>query len=210
MVCKKHDVLVNRIDSVGFLYPAFQEQILDLLLAIRQQQMPFRIYETYRTPARQKALISSNLSKITDPMESKHVHGLAVDFLIDYRAVRSLKKDKLYKLTSGDINNSGNEYSQGRGPVYNLGVNILGDNIKKPRSVVEDRVVLDFWNNLGLLIRRQYPDLVWGGLFDKKPGQLIGSDPPHVEYRYADKLIREKKTLNALKAKGNPGLEEIK
>jgi hypothetical protein len=212
MVCSsvKRDKLLNRIDSVGFLHPVFQDQISELLLSIRQQQMPFIIYETYRTPARQKALISSNFSKLKDPMMSKHVHGLAVDFLIDYRAIRTLKKSKLFKYTSGNINETDDQYSQEHGPVYNLGVNAVGDSIVRPRTVVEDQVVLDFWNNLGLLLERQYPDLVWGGLFNIQPGQLIGSDPPHIEYKYADKLIREKKTIPALKARGNPGLEEIK
>ena len=83
-------------------------------------------------------------------------------------------------------------------------------NTNPPRTKIEDKVVLDFWNNLGLLIERQYPQLVWGGKFNLKRGELIGTDPPHVEFRQAPTLMRQKYALRVLRANGNPGLEEIK
>ena len=202
--------LIKRIDGIGFLYPDFADLIYDLTLSIRQHQMPFKVYETYRTPLRQKKLISLGLSKLHDPMESKHVHGLAVDFLLDYRAVRSLKKSPLDKITESDVNQKKSKISDDFGGVYNLGVNMIETDGHSPRTMVKDKVVLDFWNYLGKLIERQFPDLVWGGKFNKERGELIGTDPPHVEYRHADKLIRERRTISALRESGNPGLRGVK
>jgi hypothetical protein len=202
--------LIKRIDGIGFLYPDFEDLINDLTMVIKQHQMPFKVYETYRTPLRQKKLISLGLSKLRDPMESKHVHGLAVDFLLDYRAVRSLKKSPLDKITESDINQKKSKISDDYGGVYNLGVNMIEVDGNAPRTQVKDMVVLDFWNYLGRLIERQFPDLVWGGRFNMKKGELIGTDPPHVEYRHAEKLMHQRRTIGALRASGNPGLEGVK
>ena len=144
-----------------------------------------------------------------DPMKSKHVHGLAVDFLIDHRAIRTLKKSRIDKVTSPDINQSAHSKKDEYAGVYNIGVNMLQTSESLPRTKVLDQVVLDFWNYLGKIIERQFPDLVWGGNFNMEPGQLIGTDPPHVEYRWADKLISQKKTLSVLRESGNPGLEDV-
>jgi len=202
--------LLKRIDGLGFLYPPFAQLVADLMLAIRQHQMPFIVYETYRTPARQQQLTSLGLSKIRHPLQDKHVHGLAVDFLIDYRAVRTLKKNKLSRLTESDLSKKTNEYSDDDGAVYNLGVNVIPTPTSPTRTKVQDQVVLDFWKNLGKLIERQFPDLVWGGKFNMQSGQLIGTDPPHVEYRYAQQLMNQQRALSAIKGRGNPGLEKIK
>jgi len=202
--------LLKRIDGVGFLYPEFARLIYDLKLVIKQHQMPFQIYETYRTPARQGKLISLGLSKLRDPMESKHVHGLAVDFLLDYRAVRSLKKNKLSKITESDINQKKSTISDDYGGVYNLGVNEIQTAANKPRTKVEDQVVYDFWKYLGKLIDRQFPQLVWGGNFNLKSGELIGTDPPHIEFRDAARIMKQKRALSVLRGRGNPGLEKIK
>ena len=206
----KDEILERRFDGTFYLYREFRELITDLLLAIEQQQMPFRIYETYRTPQRQRKLIALGLSTERNPLENAHVNGLAVDFLIDYKAVRSFEKNEFDKLVTSDLEDRADPISSQYGTVYNLGVNILGNTGLLPRSVVEDRVVLDFWNNLGLLIRRQYPQLVWGGAIERKEGQLIGVDPPHVEFRDAPQLIRTKRALTEMRAMGNPGMEDIK
>jgi len=198
--------LLEKIDGIGFLYPPFASTISDLLLVIKQHQMPFRLYETYRTPARQKKLISLGLSKIRHPLDDKHVHGLAVDFLIDYRAIRTLKKNKLSKITESDINKKSSDISDDYGGVYNLGVNVIRSGNNEPRTKVQDQVVLNFWNNFGKLIERQFPDLVWGGTFNLKSGELIGTDPPHVEYRDAKRLMSQKRAIGVLKGRGNPGL----
>jgi len=205
----KQQELLKRIDRVDLLYPDFADVIYDLTLIIKQHQMPFKIYETYRTPLRQKKLISLGFSKIHDPMKSKHVHGLAVDFLIDYRAVRTLKKSRIDKITESDINQKKRNISDNYGGVYNIGVNMIDMAGAPARTKVLDQVVLNFWKNLGKIIERQFPDLVWGGSKNMNSDQLIGADPPHVEYRHADKLISQRKTLGTLKALGNPGLGEI-
>jgi hypothetical protein len=202
--------LLKRIDGIGFLYPPFAQVIADLMLVMRQHQMPFIIYETYRTPERQQKLTSLGLSKIRHPLEDKHVHGLAVDFLIDYRAVRSLKKNKLSKLTESDLDKKSDQYSDDYGAVYNLGVNAIPTPTNAPRTKVQDQVVLDFWNNLGKLIDRQFPDLVWGGKFNMEGEQLIGTDPPHIEYRHAPTLMQQGRALRFLRGRGNPGLEKIR
>jgi len=201
--------LLEKIDGIGFLYPDFAELIYDLSRTIRQHQMPFQIYETYRTPARQKKMIDLGLSKLRDPMDSMHVHGVAVDVLLDSRAVRSLKKNRLAKITDSDVNQKKSNISSDYGGVYNLGVNAIELGNNKPRTVIEDKVVYDFWNYLGLLIERQFPDLVWGGKSNLKSGSLIGTDPPHIEYRYARDLIAQRRTINVLKGQGNPGLDKV-
>ena len=207
---KKKDALLKRISGVYYLHPEFAAIIYDLQLAIAQQKMPFKVYETYRTPQRQKKLISLGLSKERNYLDNPHVNGLAVDFLLDYRAVRSFEKSDFAKLTSSDLASRQDPVSQQFGLVYNLGANVLQDGTVPPRTVVRDQVVLDFWNNLGTLIERQYPELVWGGTFNKGRGQLIGTDAPHVEMKGAHKLIRQKTAIVEIKARGNPGLEVVK
>ncbi len=198
--------LLGRIDSIEFLHPDFADIIYDLTLVMRQHQMPFKVYETYRTPSRQKKLISLGLSKISDPMSNKHVHGLAVDFLLDYRAVRSLNKNRLSRITESDLGERKRTASDDFGGVFNIGVNAIETETDAARTVVEDKVVLDFWNYLGTLIERQFPDLVWGGSYKSSVGELIGSDPSHIEYRHADKLITQRRTIPILRSQGNPGL----
>ena len=201
--------LLERIDGIGFLYPDFGEIIYDLSRTIKQHQMPFQIYETYRTPARQKKLIDLGLSKLRDPMDSTHVHGMAVDVLLDSRAVRSLKKNRLSKITDSNVKQRKNNISNDYGGVYNLGVNAISLGSNKRRSVIEDKVVYDFWNYLGLLIERQFPDLVWGGNSNLKSGDLMGTDPPHIEYRHARNLMTQRRTINVLRGQGNPGLDKV-
>jgi len=202
--------LLKRISDPGLLYPPFAQVIGELALAITQHQMPFKIYETYRTPTRQKKLISLGLSRAHNFLDNKHVHGLAVDVMLDYRAVRSLKKNKLSKITDSDMNKKNSKYSDDFGVVYNLGVNEIAKKGHRPRTLIEDQVVLDFWNYLGKLIRRQFPTLVWGGTFNLTEGQLIGTDPPHIEYLNAGEIMRQRRALRVLKGRGNPGLEGVK
>jgi len=197
--------LLERINTPFYLYPDFTETMFDLIRAIRQQRLPFAVYETYRTPQRQRKLISLGFSKLKNVYQSKHVHGLAVDFLIESKVVTSPSKNKIIEMVSkGNIND--NPEIAKSNLIYNTGVNILGTESKKPRTIVEDGQVLEWWKTLGLLIERQFPDLVWGGDKNISDGQLIGSDPMHVESRHADKLMRGGHTIKALRANGNPGL----
>tara|TARA_R110000824_G_scaffold93073_3_gene225364 strand:+ start:35 stop:697 length:663 start_codon:yes stop_codon:yes gene_type:complete len=198
--------VLERIDGVQFLHPEFASIVRDLRLVMRQHKMPFIIYETYRTPARQKKLISLGFSTIRDPMKNPHVNGVAVDVLIDARAARTLNPQPISEITSPNINQGQPSFGCEDPGAYNIGVNMVEEKGKKPRTVVKDQVVLDFWNYLGKLIDRQFPDLIWGGTFNMKEGDLIGTDPPHIEYRHANRLIRGGVSRNALRAQGNPGL----
>jgi len=203
---EKRKLLVNKLDDVGYLYPAFATQVRDLLIAMKQQRMPFIVYETYRTPQRQAELIKSGQSKDKSVFENTHVHGLAIDFLIDTRVVNESSKQPLAGLSSGNIK----QKKKKEKAIYNIGVNVLASEDNEARTLIENKTVLNFWLDLGKLIQRQYPDLVWGGDMRKSKEQLIGADPPHVELRAAKQLIQKKQTLKTLKSQGNPGLEECK
>ena len=138
--------LLNRIEDPVFLYSEFREQVQDLLLAIKQHHMPFIAYETYRTPQRQQKLIDLGFSKIKDPYESTHVHGLAIDFLIDTRVVNLAAKQPLSSLTKG-LEKKSRDKKRFETAVYNIGVNTVSMNEKKARTIVEDQLVLNFWNS---------------------------------------------------------------
>jgi len=189
---EKRKLLAERLSDTGLLHPAFRAEIEDLLLAIQQQRMPFIVYETYRTPQRQAKLIRA---------------GFSVDFLIDTKVVNGPSKDSLAGLSAGNINQKKKKPEKA---VYSIGVNLLGNGVAEPRTVVENKLVLNFWLSLGDLIERQFPHLMWGGNLKKGEAQLIGADPPHVELKIAKKLMRERKALKVLKSQGNPGLEGCK
>jgi len=200
--------LLYRLTDTRYLYPPFAEIIEDLLLAINQHQMPFRLYETYRTPQRQKELIKLGFSKQRIPLKNSHVNGLAVDFLLDYRVLRTFDKSAFERMTSSHLSDRDNPVSDAYAEVYRLGVNMVGTSTQPARTLVEDPVILGFWNDLGTLIQRQYPQLSWHGTKDMKPGQLIGVDPPHIEMKGAPRLIQNKIAMASLRTKDNPGLEE--
>lgn len=200
---EKEKMLVERISDVGYLHPIFLRQVEDLLLTIEQQRMPFIVYETYRTPQRQAELIRAGLSKNENAFENSHVHGLAIDFLIDTRMVNNSSKKQLSDLSSGNIK----QKKKKEKAIYNIGVNVVATEDSEPRTLIENKTILNFWLDLGELVERQYPDLAWGGTLKKDKEQLIGADPPHIELRGARQLIQKKQTLKTLKSQGNPGLE---
>jgi len=196
--------LLERINSPRYLYPEFRALIMDLVRAIDQQRMPFFTYETYRTPQRQKKLISLGFSKLKNSYSSPHVHGLAVDFLIPEQYITTDNKYELVDSLVGGVN-AGSEV--GYGPLmYNIGVNVIGTSTTKARTIIENEQILNWWKALGTLIERQFPDLVWGGNKDRGPGQHIGSDPCHVEFRNARKLMKQKSAIDILKETGALGL----
>jgi len=77
------------------------------------------------------------------------------------------------------------------------------------RTVRQDAAVLESWLELGRMIDRQFPNLVWGGNRNIKEGQLIGVDPPHVEFREAKNLIRSKVAIRQIRNRGAPGLGKV-
>jgi len=198
--------LLRRHRGTSFLYSEFADDIFQLVLAIKQEGMPFFVYETYRTPHRQKELYKSGYSTVPDAFLNPHVNGLAVDFLLDKRAIQNLNSDSLtiQKIVERSLNemsdtDEGNE-------IYNIGTNLVPALGQKTRTIVQDSVVLNFWLKLGRMIDRQFPNLVWGGYRDLKEGQLIGTDPPHVEFKDSKKLIRNKIAIKEIRNKGAPGL----
>jgi len=198
--------LLKRHRGYSFLYSDFAEEVIELVLAIKQEGMPFFVYETYRTPQRQMSLRKSGYSTDQDVFSNVHVNGLAIDFLIDKRAVQNLNSDsktiqQMVEKALGEMSDTdeGNE-------VYNIGTNLIPEAGKKVRTEVQDSVVLNSWLKLGEMIEKQFPKLMWGGRRDIKEGQLIGVDPPHVEYRDSKKLIRSKVALGEIRNRGAPGL----
>jgi len=198
--------LEERINAPQYLYPEFRSAIVNLVRMISQHRLPFFTYETYRTPQRQKKLISAGFSKMKGPYHSAHVHGLAVDFLIRSSDVSTSNKNEIVELVSaGDMSADTVSLADSL-LIYNTGVNILGTGTTKPRTVIQNQQVLDWWTDLGALIETYFPQLVWGGKKDIEEGQHIGSDPMHVEWRDAPKLMRRRSALRTLRANGNPGL----
>jgi hypothetical protein len=192
-----------------YLYYPFQREISDLLLAIRQNQLPFIIYETFRTPFRQKFLNKERFCAELNPYKNAHVNGLAVDFLLDRRVMRDLN-------SSSAINNIVKNNVRGfdvgvplenETMVFDIGTNTLASKTNPSRTIVQDQRILDVWNNLGKLINNQFPNLRWGGDRDKNQYQLIGADPTHVEYKDTKMLMRNKVALSAAAAKGAPGIK---
>ena len=198
--------LLKTYTNFSFLYSKFSMEISQLLLVIKQEGMPFILYETYRTPQRQKKLYKSKFSTNQDILSNPHVNGLAVDFLFNKRAVQKQNSDsktiqQIVEKTLNEMSDTdeGNE-------VYNIGTNLIPEPGKKVRTVRQDRAVLDSWLKLGRVIDRQFPNLVWGGNRNIKEGQLIGVDPPHIEYRDAKSLIESKVAIREIMGRGAPGL----
>jgi hypothetical protein len=198
--------LTKRYAGYAFLYPEFSDEILELVTMIRQEQLPFFLYETYRTPQRQKNLYARGYSKYSDPLKNPHVNGLAVDFLLNKSIITKLSNDSrdMSKIVNDSIKdmNSGNK----RNEVYNIGTNLHPSRGLMERTIVQDKNVLNAWLKLGHMIDTKFPKLRWGGNKNKKPGQLIGSDPPQIEFYEMEKLIKNKVALKQIKASGAPGL----
>jgi len=193
-------------DNLEFLYIPFRQEIAELLLVIRQNQLPFLVYETFRTPLRQQYLNKRKYSTDISSYDNSHVNGLAVDFLLDRRVVRSASA--IASVSENNVVGSATEWKEAQNErmVFNIGTNILSSTSNPPRTVEQDRTILRMWNDLGKIINNQFPNLVWGGDRDKKKNQLIGADPTHVEYRDAKTLIRSRYAIKQLRALGAPTL----
>ena len=198
--------LTKKYTGYAFLYSEFSAEILELVTMIRQEQMPFYLYETYRTPQRQKNLYARGYSKYRDPLSNPHVNGLAVDFLLNKSIITKLSSDSrdISKIVSDSI--AGMNMTSQKNEVYNIGTNLLPSSGVMERTIVEDKNILNAWLKLGYMIDTKFPKLRWGGNKNKKPGQLIGSDPPQIEFYDTERLIKNKTALKQIKAAGAPGL----
>lgn len=189
----------------SFLYTKFSMEISQLLLAIKQERMPFILYETYRTPQRQKSLYKSKFSTNHDILMNPHVNGLAADFLFDKTKVQVGGDSKTIQQIVEKTLNEMSDTDEGN-EIYNIGTNLIPRPGVKVRTEKQDPAVLGSWLKLGRMIDRQFPNLVWGGNRNIKEGQLIGVDPPHVEFRGAKSLIKSKVAIKEIMARGAPGL----
>ena len=76
-----------RLTSLDELHPAFRHDVDLLLSAIEDERLPFVVFETRRTVARQNYLHSIGASKAKG-LSGAHPHGLAVDFVLDEKNPR--------------------------------------------------------------------------------------------------------------------------
>ena len=196
--------LTKRYNNLSYLYRDFGVEVEQLMPSVAQNQLPFVLYETYRTPQRQAALISEGYSLESHPFNNPHVNGLAVDLLLDKRAIQSRTQDSI--ILQNAVEKALGERAE-RSLVYDLGTNLIPTDGKEPRTIVQNQIVLNYWNNLGNLIENQFPKLYWGGNKNIKKNQLIGEDPTHVELKGSRKLIENKVAIQEVKNFGAPGLK---
>lgn len=80
--------LTKRTNSLDFLHPLVRRAAMDTLDELARSDISFRLFETYRTPERQK-LLKAKRPKVSNagPWQSMHQYGLAVDFVINVRGV---------------------------------------------------------------------------------------------------------------------------
>ena len=79
----------NQRDSkLTYLHPSFRAKVQAVLDACAQEQLPFRVFEGFRSPQRQQYLFDQGRTrpgnKVTNarPWTSYHQYGLAADFVI--------------------------------------------------------------------------------------------------------------------------------
>lgn len=85
--------LTKRTNSLDFLHPLVRRAAMDTLDELALSDIRFRLFETYRTPERQK-LLKAKRPKVSNagPWQSMHQYGLAVDFVIDVKGVNPWAK----------------------------------------------------------------------------------------------------------------------
>ena len=81
-------ILTKRTNSLDFLHPLVRTAATTIIEELAAEGVDFKIFETYRTPERQKFLRAKS-PKVTNagPWQSMHQYGLAVDFVINVRGV---------------------------------------------------------------------------------------------------------------------------
>lgn len=88
----------------------------DVLVALQQAGLPFKIFEAYRTPQRQQYLYAQGRStpgpKVTNapPWSSYHQYGLAADFVLFDDGQWSWKSSGKWKSAWVDMNNIGKQH----------------------------------------------------------------------------------------------------
>ena len=78
----------SRRTDLDSLHPAMRDSVVHLLTRLDAEQIPFRLFEGFRSPWRQAWLYAQGRTrpgaKVTKakPWESYHQHGLAADFVL--------------------------------------------------------------------------------------------------------------------------------
>ncbi|WP_306114198.1 MULTISPECIES: M15 family metallopeptidase [unclassified Roseovarius] len=86
-VCPENPDGVKVDRDLTKLHPALREKVVDLLAKLEAEQLPFRIFEAYRSPHRQRLLYNKGRESsgpiVTNgrPWQSLHNFGLAVDLV---------------------------------------------------------------------------------------------------------------------------------
>lgn len=83
------DANLLRDVELDHLHPAFRQKVMDLLAALQQEGLPFRLFEGYRSPQRQAVLYTKGRTdkvspKVTNakPWSSYHQYGTAADLIL--------------------------------------------------------------------------------------------------------------------------------
>lgn len=73
----------SRNSDVSILHPAIRSKVIAIREQLHKENIPFEIFETFRTPERQ-AMLYKKRPKVTwaGPWSSIHQYGLAVDFVL--------------------------------------------------------------------------------------------------------------------------------
>ena len=85
----------QRSADLALLHPVFRGNVQNVLQALAQQQIPFRVFEAFRYPERQADLYAQGRSKpgniVTHsmPWRSYHQFGLGADFVLYVNGVWS-------------------------------------------------------------------------------------------------------------------------
>lgn len=109
---------IERIDSLTLLHPEFARRVkaldeeLTRLYETGRTETHFKLFETFRHPARQARLLTQRTSKAR-PWESAHQWGLAVDFVpyIDVERAKLIAEDSGIAINPGWNWDSSHDYS---------------------------------------------------------------------------------------------------
>ncbi len=93
----------TRRRHIDELHPDFRNRMSELMERLKPKGLRFKIFEAYRTPARQNWLYAQGRTRALDqskityvgPWASMHNYGLAVDLVLDYPGVNLWEERKL-------------------------------------------------------------------------------------------------------------------
>lgn len=138
------------------LHPSAHPSFVRLREALAREGLPLYPYETFRTAQRQAVLKREGKSQLGTSLAA-HPRRAAVDWILKAKPA-----------------GHGRWFTGiAKSPPIKSGL----------RTETIDPGVASVWLRFGSLIASDFPELEWGGTWGKKPGELIGWDPYHVELR---------------------------